>query len=371
MSTQRKQYSAEFKARVALEALQGLKTVNALASTYGVHPTQIAHWKHQLQKEMPEIFSARRAKREHDHEALQAQLYQQIGQRKVELDWLKKKLDLSPDAKRELIEPAHLQMSIARQCALVGLLRSTYSYQSCGESAENLTLMRLLDRQYTATPYYGVRRMTAWLRSPGYRVHHKRVARLMQTMGIEALSPKPHLSQTHPAHRVYPSLLRGVSIIRVKQVWSTDITYIRLHGGFLSLVAVMDWCSRYVLSWAVSITMDVGFCLEALERALEAAHPEIFNSDQGAQFTSLDFTGRLAAAGIPISMDGRGRALDNVFVERLWRTVKYEEVYVKDYETPREAIQGLGTFFGRYNELRQQQSLAYQTPAAVYFSSSL
>src|SRR5437763_9493634 len=193
----------------------------------------------------------------------------------------------------------------------------------------------------------------------------------MQTMGIEAIYPKPHLSQTHPLHRVYPYLLRGVPILRVKQVWSTDITYIRLHGGFLSLVAVMDWCSRYVLSWAVSITMDVGFCLEALERALEVAHPEIFNSDQGAQFTSLDFTGRLASGGIPISMDGRGRALDNVFVERLWRTVKYEEVYVKDYETPREAIQGLGTFFGHYNELRQQQSLAYQTPAAVYFSSSL
>jgi putative transposase len=152
----------------------------------------------------------------------------------------------------------------------------------------------------------------------------------MQTMGSEALYPKPRLSQVHPTPRVYPSLLRGVPIIRVHQVWSTDITYIRLHGGFLSVVAVMDWFSRYVLSWAVSITMDVGFCLEALDHALEVARPEIFHSDQGAQFTSLDFTGRLASAGIQISMDGRGRALDNVFVERLWRTVKYEEVYVKD-----------------------------------------
>jgi putative transposase len=159
-------------------------------------------------------------------------------------------------------------------------------------------------------------------------------------MGIEALSPKPHLSQTHPAHRVYPDLLRGVPITGVHQVWSTDITSIRLHGGFLSWVAVMDWFSRYVLSWAVSITMDVGVCLEALDHALEVARPEIFNSDQGAQFTSLDFTGRLTAAGIQISMDGRGRALDNVFVERLWRTVKYEEVYWKDYETPREAMEG-------------------------------
>src|SRR2546429_717744 len=258
-------------------------------------------------------------------------------------------------------------MSIARQCDLIGLPRSTYYYHAHGESVENLTLMRLLDKQYTTTPYYGVRRMTAWLRSQGYPVNHKRVARLMHTMGIEAIYPKPHLSQAHPAHRVYPYVLRGVAITRVNQVWSTDITDIRLHSGFLYLVAVMDWFSRYVLSWAVSITMDVRFCLEALEQALKLARPEIFNSDQGAQCTSLDFPGRLAAAGIHISMDGRGRALDNVFVERLWRTVKYEEVYVKDYETPREAIQGLGTFFVRYNEWRQHQSLDYQTPAARSF----
>jgi putative transposase len=227
--------------------------------------------------------------------------------------------------------------------------------------------MRLLDEQYTHTPYYGSRRMTAWLQSQGYAVNRKRVTRLLRTMGLETIYPKPCTSPLHPAHRVYPYLLRGVPITRVNQVWRTDITYIRLHGGFIYLVAVMDWFSRYVLSWAVSITMDVGFCLEALEHALGVATPEIFNSDQGAQFTSLEFTGRLAAAGIQISMDGRGRALDNVFVERLWRTVKYEEVYVKDYETPREARQGLGTFFGRYNEQRPHQSLAYQTPAAVYF----
>ena len=268
-----------------------------------------------------------------------------------------------------MIEPDHPQISIARQCELVGLPRSTYYYQPCGESPENLHLMRLLDEQYTETPYYGIRRMTAWLRSQGYEVNHKRVARLLRTMGLETIYPKPRTSQPHPEHRIYPYLLRGVPITRVNQVWSTDITYIRLHAGFLYLVAVMDWFSRYVLSWAVSITMDVGFCLEALDQALEVAHPDIFNTDQGAQFTSLDFTGRLQAAGIRISMDGRGRALDNVFVERLWRTVKYEEVYVKDYETPREAIQGLATFFVRYNERRQHQSLDYQTPAGVYFGT--
>jgi putative transposase len=274
---------------------------------------------------------------------------------------------LSPDAKRGVIEPNHPQISVTRQCALLGLSRSTYYYRAHGESAENLQLMRLLDEQYTQTPYYGVRRMTAWLRSQGYAVNRKRVARLLRTMGLETIYPKPYTSQAHLTHRVYPYLLRGVPITRVNHVWSTDITYIRLHGGFIYLVAVMDWFSRYVLSWAVSITMDVGFCLEALDQALEVAHPEIFNSDQGAQFTSLEFTGRLAAAGIRISMDGRGRALDNVFVERLWRTVKYEDVYLKEYETPREAMQGLAQFFVRYNGQRQHQALGYQTPAAVYF----
>jgi putative transposase len=211
--------------------------------------------------------------------------------------------------------------------------------------------------------------MTAWLRSQGYAVNQKRVARLLRTMGWETLYPQPRLSDPHPGHRVYPYLLHGVPITRVHQVWSTDITYIRLHGGFVYLGAVMDWFRRYVLSWALSITMDVGCCLEALEQALGGATPDIFHSDQGAQFTSTDFTGRLEAAGIKIRMDGRGRALDNVCVERLWRTVQYEEVYLQDYETPRQAMQGLAQFFGRYNGLRQHQALGYQTPAAVYFGS--
>ena len=270
-----------------------------------------------------------------------------------------------------MIEPDHPHLSIARQCDLVGLSRSSYYYISEGETAEKLHVMRLLDEQYTRTPFYGVRRMTVWLRQQGYAVNPKRVARLLHTMGLETIYPKPRLSQPHPAHRLYHYLLRGVSITRVNPVWSTDITYIRLHGGFVSLVAVMDWFSRYVLSWAVSITMDVGFCLEALEQALGLATPDIFNSAQGAQFTSTDFTGRLETAGVKISMDGRGRALDNVFVERLWRTVKYEEVYLKDYGTPREAMQGLEQFFQVYNRQRPHQALGYLTPAAVYFSSYL
>lgn len=227
--------------------------------------------------------------------------------------------------------------------------------------------MRLLDEQYTATPFYGVRRMTAWLRTQGYTVNLKRVSRLMRQMGLETIYPKPRLSQAHPDHRIYPYLLSGVPITRVNQVWSTDITFIRLHAGFVYLVAVMDGFSRYVLSWALSITMDVHFCLEALEQALRVSKPDVFNSDQGAQFTSVDFTRRLNQAGIRISMDGRGRALDHVFVERLWRSVKYEEVYLNDYGTPREAIQGLEAYFVFYNGERLHQSLNYQTPAAVYF----
>ncbi len=216
-----------------------------------------------------------------------------------------------------MIEPDHPPIRIARQCELLGLSRFTYYYQSQGESPENLHLMRLLDTQYTDTPYYGVRRMTDWLRSQGYQVNRKRVARLMRTMGLEAIYPQPRTSPPHPEHRVYPYLLRGLTLTGANHVWSTDITYIRLHSGFIYLVAVMDWFSPYVLSWAVSITMDVGFCLEALEQALEVAKPEIFNTDQGAQFTRVDFTGRLESAGIQISMDSRGRALDNVLVERL------------------------------------------------------
>jgi putative transposase len=273
---------------------------------------------------------------------------------------------MSVEQKRALIEPAHPQLSIRRQCALLGLARSTLYDQPLGASAENLQLMRLLDEQYTATPFYGLRRMTAWLRGQGYTVNRKRVARLMRVMGLEAMYPKPRLSQPAAGQMIYPYLLRGVTVERLNQVWSADITYIRLQGGFVYLVAVMDWFSRYVLSWAISITMDTAFCVEALDQALGHGHPEIFNTDQGVQFTSQAFTARLKEGGIRISMDGRGRALDNVFVERLWRTVKYEEVYLRDYQTVWEARHGLAHYFVFYNEERLHQALGYRPPAAVY-----
>lgn len=263
-----------------------------------------------------------------------------------------------------MIEPVHESISIARQCELVGLARSSYYYQGAGESAENLHLMRLLDEQYTHTPFYGIKRMTAWC----YAVNHKRVARLMRLMGLEAIYPKPRLSLPGITQQKYPYLLRGLCIERVNQVWSTDITYIRLQRGFLYLVAILDWFSRYMLSWSVSITLDTSFCLEALEAALAVAQPEIFNNDQGVQFTSAEFTRRLQSAGIRISWDGRGRALDNIFVERLWRSVKYEVVYLKDYQSVPEAISGLKHYFAFYNQERLHQALDYQTPAAVHWS---
>ena len=226
--------------------------------------------------------------------------------------------------------------------------------------------MRLIDEQYTRTPFYGIPRMTAWLQRGGYLVNHKRVARLMRLMGLEALYPKPRLSQSAVGHRIYPYLLHDVVVARPNQVWSTDITYIRLLQGFVYLVAIMDWYSRYVVSWEISNTLDVSFCLAALERALACAQPEIFNSDQGAQFTSHVFTARLAEAGIRISMDGRGRVFDNIFIERLWRTVKYEHVYLNDYEGVPDVVQGLRDYWRFYNQERLHQALNYQTPAVIY-----
>jgi putative transposase len=264
------------------------------------------------------------------------------------------------------LEPDYPSISLVRQCELLGLARSSAYYQPVGVSETDLRLMRLLDEQYTRTPFYGVRRMTAWLKGAGEPVNHKRIARLLRTMGLAAIYAKPHLSAPAPDHRVYPYLLRGVKVARVDQVWSTDITYIPLARGFVYLTAVLDWYSRYVLSWAVSVTLDSSFCLEALERALVGGQPEVFNTDQGSQFTSLAFTGRLEQAGVRVSMDGRGRALDNVFVERLWRTVKYEDVYLKDYETVPAAVAGLREYFRFYNEERLHQALGYRTPQVVY-----
>ncbi len=270
---------------------------------------------------------------------------------------------------RQRVETDHAQISIARQCDLLGLSRSGYYYQPTGESELNMLLMRLIDKEYTAHPFFGCRKMVHVLRTDGYVVNKKRIARLMAVMGLQAMVPGPNTSRSCPENPVYPYRLRGVKITAVNQVWSCDLPSIPLPKGFVYLFAILDWYSRFVLNWQLSNTLDPTFCLEGLDQALGSGKPTIFNSDQGVQFTSKEFTGRLLSADITISMDGRGRALDNIFVERLWRTVKYEDVYLKGYETPKEVYSGLCDYFQFYNEARPHQALGYKTPAQVYHQS--
>ena len=265
------------------------------------------------------------------------------------------------------IELHHSKISIRRQCELLGLNPSTLYYHPCGESAFNEMLMRLIDEQYLATPFYGTRRMVEFLGREGHDVNRKRVRRLMRLMGLEAVYPKPRLSLADKQNPVYPYLLKGMTIDRPNQVWCTDITYIPLRRGWVYLVAVMDWATRFVLSWEVSVTVDASFCIEALERALANwGTSEIFNSDQGSQFTSHGFTQVLRDAKVKISMDGVGRCYDNIFIERLWRSLKYESVYIHDWQTVAEAVIGLARYLEFYNHQRPHQALDYRTPAEAY-----
>ena len=272
---------------------------------------------------------------------------------------------MSRSQRLSLIDREHPKLTLVRQCSLLRISRSSLYYQPAPASEEDLVLMALMDRQYLKTPFYGSRRMRAWLRTQGYEVNRKRVRRLMRLMGLEAIYRRPNTSKPAPEHKVYPYLLRGQEINRVNQVWMADITYIPMARGFLYLVAIMDWYSRYVLAWRVSNTMDVDFCVEALEEALSKGKPEVFNTDQGAQFTSQAFTGALLEQRIQISMDGKGRYLDNIFVERLWRSIKYEEVHLKAYQNGTEARRGIDTYLDFYNRERPHQALGYRTPGEV------
>ena len=269
-----------------------------------------------------------------------------------------------------MIEVNHPEISVRRQCQLIGLSRASFYMKPAGETPLNLCLMRLIDEQYLETPFYGYPRMTVHLQRSGYPVNRKRVARLMRKMGLQALFPSQRTTITAPGHKIFPYLLRGMVITHPNQVWSTDITYVPMATGFMYLVAIIDWFSRYVLTWQLSNTLDGAFCLAALNMALEKGQPEIFNTDQGAQFTAHDFTNRLASAGIRISMDGRGRALDNIFIERFWRTIKYEDIYLKNYEVVPELYAGLDRYFQFYNHERPHQSLNYRTPKEVYMLRS-
>ena len=265
-----------------------------------------------------------------------------------------------------MVERADPDLSVAAQCRLLKVARSTLYYQPASMDPDDLALMRRMDELYTASPFYGSRRMVAVLRRDGWTVNRKRIRRLMRVMGLEAIYPKPKLSAARAGHRIYPYLLRNVSITRPDQVWSTDITYVPLASGFMYLAAVIDWFSRYVIAWRLSNTLDGGFCQDMLEEALSRGRPEVFNTDQGVQFTRADFVAVLESRGIRISMDGKGRFLDNIFIERLWRSLKYEEVFIKAYGSVMEARRGIGGWLTFYNEERPHQALHYRTPREVF-----
>jgi putative transposase len=269
-----------------------------------------------------------------------------------------------------MIDPEHPKLSVAKQCELLSLPRSTYYHRPKPTSAEDLALMRVIDETYLAFPFFGSRQMTRWLQREGYEVSRKRVRRLMRVMGLTAIYRRPSLSKKAAAHPIYPYLLRDLSVERSNQVWATDITYIPVNGGVIYLCAVIDWHSRMVLAWELSNTLDASFCVRAVQRAM-AIHgrPEIFNTDQGSQFTSAAFTQPLLAVGVRLSMDGKGRCLDNVFIERLWRSVKYEEVYLRRYETMIDVHASLDAYFRFYNERRPHSAHGRQTPAEVYRQS--
>lgn len=275
---------------------------------------------------------------------------------------------MTTDRRRMLVHKEHSQLSISRQCALLGLKRSTYYYEPKGESAENQDLIKIIDAQFLDTPFYGTRQMRRHLRNLGYKVGRRRVRRLMRKMGLAAVYQKPRTSTAHPTHKKYPYLLRGMKITKPNQVWCADITFIPMPKGHLYLVAIMDWYSRAVLAWRLSNTMDSDFCVATLEDAIHRyGVPEIFNTDQGSQFTSFDFTGVLKSAGIRISMDGKGRWMDNVFIERLWRSVKWECVYLREFEKGSELRQGLKNYFHFYNCRRPHSFFAGKRPMEVYY----
>jgi putative transposase len=365
-------YTSAFKAKVALEAIKEQETIAQIASRFEVLPVQVSQWKAQLIKQSQDCFErpGKSARRQEDWDKKEAHLHQKIGQLEVERDWLKKNLNSSvssPEAKRSMLESDHKKLSIKRQCKLLSLPRSTAYYRAVDLSQKDLPLMKHIDELYTKYPFFGSRQMPRMLASEGIIVNRKRVQRLMRKMGLEAIYPKPNLSRRHKQHAVYPYLLRGVSVLSSNQVWCADITFIRLGEGYAYLVAIMDWYSRKVLSWKLSNSLDSSFCVSALQTALkEYGAPVIFNTDQGSQFTSSEWVSELKRHGIKISMDGRGRALDNVFVERLWRTLKYEEVYLREYAGLSDARDKIREYFVFYNQLRPHSSLGDKTPSAVY-----
>ena len=367
----RRRYSSEQKAQIVLEILKEQQTLAQLSAGYGVHVNQLRLWKTQVLERLPAVFSdehqaLREVQAAHEHE--RQELYAEIGRLTTQLAWLKKNLasTFSRTERLVMIEHEAAELPLSLQAELLSLNRSGLYYQPVPPSSEELHIKRRVDEIYTAYPFYGSRKITEVLRRE-MEINRKAVQRHMREMGLAAICPGPNLSRRAAAHQVFPYLLRRLAITHPNHVWGIDITYVRLAGGWLYLVAVLDWFSRYVLSWELDQTLELAFVLRAVERALAQATPTIWNSDQGSHFTSPQYLALLQAREVRISMDGRGRALDNIFTERLWRTVKYEEVYLHEYANPREARNGLDRYFPFYNAERPHQALGYQTPAQVYF----
>ncbi len=364
----RKQYSIEYKSKVALAAIRGDGTIAELSQKYSIHANMIVKWKREALDGVKETFTRKSKSKDVGQEADIKTLQAKIGELIVERDFLAKSLrSISITRRREMIAARHKDLSLTRQCQLLSISRSGLYYEALGESALNLSLMRRLDEQHLNTPWYGSRQMARYLRRQGYCVSRKRIRRLMRKMGLVALAPGPHTSRRNKSHAVFPYLLRNLAVTRANQVWCVDITFIPMAHGFLYLVAIMDWKTRHVLSWRLSTTQDTEMCLEALEDAIERyGKPEIFNTDQGSQFTSADWIGALESRGIRISMDGKGSWMDNVFIERLWRSLKYECVYLNAFDSFKEAQAGISNWMHYYNNERPHSSLGDKTPGETY-----
>jgi putative transposase len=366
----RKRHNSEFKAKVVQELLKEEKSLSQIASDHGVHPDQLRQWKAKALEGLPMLFErdgkAQQEKAAHEQQV--QELYAEIGRLTTQVSWPKKNLasTLRREVRWALVERESSDLPLSVQCDLLGLNRTGLYYQPVPPSAEEVALKHRIDEIYTERPFYGSRKITAALRREGREVNRKAVQRHMREMGISAICPGPNLSRSNADHSVYPYLLRDRVVTRVNEVWGIDITYVRLEAGWMYLVAVLDWHSRYVVSWELDQTLELPFVLRAVERAFEGASPMILNSDQGSHFTSPQYLSRVEARGVQVSMDGKGRALDNIFTERLWRTVKYEEVYLHSYESPRAARQGLAQYLSFYNQERPHQALGYRTPQKVY-----
>ncbi|MEP0456292.1 MULTISPECIES: IS3 family transposase [Alphaproteobacteria] len=367
--SKRKQHHPEFKAKVALEALKGEETVSELASRFGVHPTMIHQWKRALLEGASGVFERGGRKAPEVDEEQVKDLHAKIGELAVANDFLARKAQtLDRQVRRKMIEPNLPGLSVGKQCALLSISRSSFYYEPKGESEMNLDLMRVIDKQFLETPFYGVRQMTWHLRNDGHVVNEKRIRRLMRLMGLMPIYQKPNTSKAAKGHKIYPYLLRGLRVDRPNQVWCADITYLPMRRGFLYLVAIMDWHTRKVLAWRISNTLEAEFCVDALNEAIHKFDPpEIMNTDQGSQFTSFAWTDRLRRSGIRISMDGKGRFLDNIFVERLWRSLKYECVYLHAWETGSEAKAGVKKWMDFYNNNRPHSALGGKPPAVIYW----